>query len=247
MAMRLPNPSIPLTQRQEVCVLDPALFLSSYGLLLVQLLGEVLELWLARELWHMLENPSSYLVQQHRMYALHDWAIVQANTLPTDLNLFWIGDRPADSFMPKGSDPHLIPRWEALARSLDQRLQEKSPLSDLMAPAFRDTAALAAILGSAFILTCQPTSAPGNSDAPPEICQVLAQWGIPCQEINPLDAIATIERQNLLQLMVATGFSKYLWTGLNLAVLHLLVHSAKDWKNARGYWYSLRIDSSAGN
>ena len=234
-------------QRQLSCVLDVSLVFSGYGLLLVQLLGKVLELWVARELWHMLENPSSYLARQNRMDKLHDWAIARANTLPADLNLFWIGDRPADSFMPLGSNPHLIPHWEALARSLDQRLQEKSAMSDLMAPSFRDTAALAAVLGSAFILTCQPASAPDNISEPPEICQVLTQWGIPCQEINPLDAIATIERQNLLQLMVSAGFSKYLWTDLNLAVLHLCVPSEKGWENASGYWYPLHTGTSSSN
>lgn len=270
----LSNLSIHWSQRRESCVLDPSLFLSSYGLLLVQSLGEKMEIWIARELWHILDSPGFYLrqpepiapqtclvpplietrtkthqrqTQKNRLQVLQHWESYRARTPPTQLNLYWLGDNPGESYLPDGSDPNLIEHWEILARSLDQRLQEKSAMSDLMAPSFRDTAALAAVLGSAFILTCQPASTPDNISEPPEICRVLAQWGIPCQEINPLDAIATIERQNLLQLMVATGFSKYLWAGLNLAVLHLLVPSAKDWENARGYWYSLRIDSSTGN
>jgi hypothetical protein len=39
-------------------MLDPGLLLSQYGLVLVQSLGDVLELWSGRELWHILDNPS---------------------------------------------------------------------------------------------------------------------------------------------------------------------------------------------
>jgi hypothetical protein len=121
-------------------------------------------------------------------------------------------------------------------------------------------------LGSAFILTYQPAESHASPNPPPAICLVLEKWGIPCQQIDPLDAIATLERANLLQLIISTGFSKFLWAGLQLVVLHLVVPSAityyckaqhlwmtpslsqeRDpaalpcvpnvWEGAQGFWY----------
>jgi hypothetical protein len=281
-----PHLSITLSQRRWACVLDPNLLLSQYGLFLVQSLREVLELWIARELWHILDNPSFYLAQpelglsqtdlglsselptiaqQKRVQMLKGWESLRIETPVRDLNLFWIGDRPTDSFLPNGTHPYLTEHWEVLARSLDQRLQEQSLSCHMMVPAFRDTAALAAVLGSAFILTYQPVEE-CEKNTPPQICQVLEQWGIPCQQIDSLDAIADIERKNLLQLMISTGFSKFLWAGLHLVVLHLVVPSAfrmggatqsswctpfgneaenlealplNFWEGAKGFWYRL--------
>jgi len=283
-----PNLSITLSQRRWACVLDPSLFLSQYGLLLVQSLRETLELWIARELWHILDNPDFYCKQpmfampqteleqslerqiaarQNRMQVLKNWETVRSKTPPTHLKLFWMGDKPGESFLPDSTDPQLIEHWEALARSLDERSLQPSLPSNLLTSSFRDTAALAAVLGSAFILTYQPSGDGEQANQPPEICLVLEQWGIPCQEINPLDAIAAIERENLLQLMISTGLSKFLWAGLRLVVLHLVVSSTftsyrknshpwkihalseqRDpaspcftnvWEGAQGFWYRL--------
>jgi hypothetical protein len=287
MTILAPNLSITLNQRRWACVLDPSLILSPYGVLLVQSLGEVLELWIARELWHILDNPSFYLTQpewvmpqtelglspelqtvaqQKRLQVLKRWELLRVQTPPGALNLFWIGDRSADSFLPNGTEPQFIQSWEILARSLDRRLQEQSTSGNMMASAFRDTAALAAVLGSAFILTYQPLGESGKVNTPPEICQVLEQWGIPCRQIDSLDAIAVMERENLLPLMISTGFSKFLWAGLHLIVLHLFVPSAFTtgcktqrswvppswddeeipeaclldcWEGAKGFWYRL--------
>lgn len=286
MTTLLPNLSITLSQRRWACVLDPSLVLSPYGVLFVQSLGEILELWIARELWHILDNPNFYLTQpawamsqtelelapslqmmaqQQWVQTLRSWELLRGQTPPNDLNLFWIGDRPSDSFLPTGTDSAIIQFWEVLARSLDQRLQEKSIPHHVLTAAFRDTVALAVVLGSAFILTYQPLAEGEKVNTPPEICHVLEQWGIPCQQIDGLDAIAIMERENLLSFMVATGFSKFLWAGLHLTVLHLVVPSAcatiyktqlsplpfsmndeeiskaclDCWQGAKGFWYRL--------
>lgn len=288
MAALSPNRSITPSQQRWACVLDPSLFLSHYGLLLVQSLGETLELWVARELWHILDNPDFYLQQPESIFPhamleqspetqaiphqqviqmLKNWESVRAETHPASLNLFWIGDRPGESFCPNGTDPQLMERWEALACSLDRQLSQQSMTSDMLAAAVRDTAALAVALGSAFILTYQPTDDHERINPSPEICLVLEQWGIPCQQIDPLDAIAVMERENLLQLMISTGLSKFLWAGLHLVVLHLVVPSAftsyrkalhpwkihafseesdpaspcfaNVWEGAQGFWYRL--------
>lgn len=282
-----PTLSITLSPRRWACVLDPSLVLSPYGVLFVQALGKVLELWIARELWHILDNPSFYLTQpewamtqtepalspvlqmmaqQHWVQILRSWELLRGQTPLGDLNLFWIGDRPADSFLPTGTGSAMIQSWEVLARSLDQRLPDKSNSCSTLTSAFRDTAALAAVLGSALILAYQPIEENDKMHESPEICQTLAQWGIPCQQIDQLDTIAIMERENLLSFMVSTGFSKFLWAGLHLIVLHLVVPSAwatvyktqlspvslslndeeipeacllDCWQGAKGFWYRL--------
>ncbi len=56
MAAVFPDLSLTVSQRRWACVLDPTLALSRFGLLLVKRLGEVMELWVVRELWHVLDN-----------------------------------------------------------------------------------------------------------------------------------------------------------------------------------------------
>jgi hypothetical protein len=260
MAIPLLRLSIALNQRRWSCVLDPSLFLSQYGLALVQMLGDVLELWITRELWHILDNPSFYLtqpnlvapqapvsqaklksasdllsvVQQQRIQVFRGWERFRAETPASHLNLFWVGDRPSESFLPDGTNAHLMEHWEMLARALEERSVHPVVSHDVLASALRDTAALAAVLGSAFILTCQQFE---EANEPPEICQILEQWEVPCRQIDPHDAIAELERENLHQLIISTGFSKFLWAGLHLVVLHLVVPSAFTFQsNTRQLW-----------
>jgi hypothetical protein len=280
-----PHGSNPSNQHRSSCVIDPNLLLSPYGLFLVRCLGDLLELWVARELWHILENPEFYckqgqivipqqeleqppesrrVAEQQRIEMLKHWERVRSETPPAQLKLFWLGDRPGESYIPNGTDPQMMERWEAIAQSLDDRSPQSSRNTGLTV-AYRDTAALAAALGSAFILTYQ-LSDDLNNPSPPELCLILEQWGIPCHRIDPLDAIADLERENLLQLIVATGLSKLLWAGLRLAILHLVVpstittcgkrlprwtiHTLPEnsvpeppilnlWEGAQGFWYPL--------
>ena len=241
-----PQISINLNQHRLTCILEPSLALTHYGLPLAKNLGNFLELWVVREFWQILDNI--YFYQQHPeslvlkttmeraptvqaashqevIQTLKDWESFRIATVPAKLNLFWIGEKPSESFLPSNADPQLIYHWESLARSLDNQLERNSVTHNTLTSAFRDTAALAAALRSAFILTCQ-SPAKQNTNLPPEICTALENWGIPCQEIDSHDPIATIERENLLHLIIQAGLSKFLWAGLNLAVLHLVVPSA---------------------
>jgi hypothetical protein len=244
-----------------------------------------MDLWVARELWHILDNPHFYLQQpeflpiadapetvlniqpgdrQGMIRALKDWEYIRMTTDPANLNLFWIGDRPGESFLPSTADSQLIWRWEALACSLDLLVDGHSTTCDILTLAFRDTAALAAVLQSAFILTYQLPET-RTTNLPPGICIALERWGIPCQAIDPLDAIAAMERDNFRHLLVRAGLSKLLWMGLHLAALHLVVPSASAlccgvertqelfscegesntdstpnlWQGARGFWYPI--------
>ncbi|MEC4812571.1 MAG: hypothetical protein SAK29_04760 [Scytonema sp. PMC 1069.18] len=275
--------SISVRQQPWSCVLDPSLLLSPYGLSVVKSLGTSIDLWVARELWHLLDNthfyqqqPGSLIMpamladsleiqsnaQQEVFQVLQNWKSFKVNTNLANLKLFWLGDNPGESFLPPNTDSQLLQHWEFLAHSLELQINQHLPTSNTLTSALRDTISLATALDLAFILTYQ---SPNNRiECPPAICTALESWGIPCREINPLDPLATIERDNLHHLIVKAGFSKFLWAGLNLAVLYLVVPSALTlgwrfglksdipsldmentapiadlWKEAQGFWYQI--------
>jgi hypothetical protein len=266
------------------CVIDPALALSSYGLPLVQQLKEVMEVWFVREFWHILDNAHFYSQQpdlitlkgirtpeqecaalEETIGSLRAWERFRGETDLPRLNLFWLGDNLQESFLPQGSSQEIFWRWEAIARSLDARLNCSQRTDYVLPFAFRDAVALAASLGSAFILTRQlPTDV--EQDLPPEICQTLVHCGISCQFLSVRDFGVARERNYWHQLLVHTGLAKLLWAGLRLSILQLLVlplpefnevshrlpehlfpsdaeaagnstpHSS-IWTSARGFWY----------
>ncbi|MDF5708726.1 MAG: hypothetical protein PUP90_13955 [Nostoc sp. S4] len=181
------------------------------------------------------------------------------------LNLFWLGDSLRESFLPKNRNLEIFWQWEALTKSLDSQLDESETIDYILPLAFRDTIALAASLGSAFILTYQQ-KADFDKNLPPEICKSLQFWGISCQVLTPRDDLS-VERDYLHQLLASTDTIKFLWAGLHLIVLHLLVPESpkadmlsqmpfalsplaqapednaklhnNSWIGARGFWYSV--------
>lgn len=280
--------SVTLSQRRWSCVLDPTLTLSKYGLPLVKQLGEVMDLWIVREFWHILDNTYFYwqqsdsvtnekrevrrgiTVQQRlsrqALCTLKEWERLRMETDLGSLNLFWIGDCIGESFLPKETDASLVGRWEFLARSLENYPGKQQDTSEPLTSAFRDAAALTAALSSAFVLTYRsPEDIARN--LPPAICSSLISWGVPCQEVEKTDEIASLERDYLLQLLIQSGLAKFLWTGLHLNVLHLVVphaatishpadwtedfslseletwqelpESKKFWEVAQGFWYEI--------
>lgn len=244
--MPLPSFSIKPNHQAWSCAIDPALFLSPYGVLLVRQLGRAIELWVARELWHMLNNPDSYLQQpelliptsttsvseiyeesaalEEKLRSLQEWKKVRRETDLTRLNLFWLGDSLRESFIPKGKNLDIFWRWESFASSLDERLDQFPSANCVLNLAIRDTVALAASLESAFILTYQ-NSQNFPKNLPPDICKALENWGVPCQILSPQDSIVAIKRHYLHQLLISVGVAKLLWAGLHLAVLHLVIPS----------------------
>jgi hypothetical protein len=265
------------------CVLDLSVLLTPYGLELVKSLGTVLELWISRELWHILNdthfylrdsqsillanvsaqlNPSPFSIEQEA--ALQNLASFSMDVGLTHLNLFWIGDRLGESLIPPYTDSRLLHRWELLAQALDSYINQQQKTHDPLTPVWRDTLSLAAALDAAFILTVQPI---GKTQDLPDVCRTMAGWGIACREIEPLDAIATLERDSLRQLFVQAGLSKFLWAGLNLTILHLIVPAAalcgntnfvsidhfadsesnitnsaftfNPWNDSQGFWYRI--------
>lgn len=232
--------SFSLVQPQRwVGVFDPSLALTLYGAALAQGLGSVIDLWMAREFWHMLDNVHCYQQrpelllpgdraaersnclatrQMHIIQALQQWQLIRMQTDPSRLNMFWIGDRLGESLLPRhiAAQP-LISRWEFLAGSLEDRIDRAAPV---LTAAVRDTVALAVALPAAILTYQLPDGFAANQ--PPEICLTLENWRIPCRQIDRYDHLAAIEREELLHLINAAGVAKLLWSGLHLAILHLV-------------------------
>jgi hypothetical protein len=286
MTTLFPDLSVTLSQRRWACVIDPTLALSEYGLPLVKQLGEVLDLWVVREFWHILDNTYFYWQQpdltnyeekkvgtavqlqlsRQAFCTLKEWERLRLETDLGSLNLFWIGDGIGESFLPKHTDPSVVGRWEILARSLEIQLKGQQDPAEPLTSAFRDAVALTAALSSAFVLTYR-TREDLVRNLPPAICSSLRNWDISCQEVETKDAIATLERDYLRQLLIQAGLAKFLWSGLHLCVLHLVVPHATTisppsdwteefslaewenwqelpeeenfWEEAQGFWYEI--------
>jgi hypothetical protein len=186
MAAVFPDLSLTVSQKRWACVLDPTLTLSRFGLLLVKRLGEVMDLWVVRELWHVLDNTQYYLQQpdslladrtpstkvQKILCALREWERVRMETDPAGQRYYWIGDGPVESFLPNDQAPEIVWRYERISCALDRRLGSST---ETLAAAFRDAAALTATLDSAFILTQLPEDPAEN--LPPAICRALEGGG----------------------------------------------------------------------
>jgi hypothetical protein len=241
-----PELSVKFHQPHRTCVLDPLLALSSYGIPLVKQLGTVMDLWVGREFWHILENIQFYL--QHPEFlllnrampdrtgyiaafsapeiiqSLQDWEKFRQEIDLEQMKLFWVGDRLNESSLPKGISPNTLRDYERLAHSLDDRIPRSPQASETLTSLLSDTLALSASLSSSFILTRQYVTDENNLLLP-EICLELESFGIPCQIVKIEDEMVAIEQDYLRQLFVQVGLSKFLWAGLRLSVLHLLVPS----------------------
>lgn len=231
---------ISVATKHWICVIDPNLLVSVYGLALVQHLGNYIELWVARELLHIFDRPEVYVQKckskylgsgsslhhkmtlsefQERCHALGDWKKFCLTSDLHHLGLFWLGDRLSESFLPDHIDSQIIHRWEALASSLDSLLG--GDLScDPIQPAYRDAIALSAVLETSFILSYHSSGSETNTC--PDFCKFIQQCGISCEQVSQNDPVVQIEQQLLLQTMIVAGVGKYFWKGLKLAVIHIV-------------------------
>ncbi|WP_416350850.1 hypothetical protein [Rivularia sp. UHCC 0363] len=273
-------------QQRPRCVIDPALALSYSGLLLYKNLWSVMELWVVRELWYIIDNINLYLQRpelvvprvntstkllekrtflEETLWSLKEWEKLRGERDLNRLNLFWLGENLGNSLIPKEREPEIFSHWESLARSLDSKINQFPSTNDVLTLAFRDAVALAASLGSAFILTYQSRE-DYEKNLPPDICKALESWDIPCQTRTEKDPIVAIERQYLRQLIINAGLAKLFWADIHIVVLHLVVPSASVqtkpmtnriiqeccsqeilnlepenylWTNIQGFWYQL--------
>lgn len=238
-----PELSVKFDRSHRTCILDPMLALSSYGIPLVKQLGTVMDLWIGREFWHVVENIQFYLQHpellllnrampdrteyitafptQEIIQSLQAWAKFRQELDLERIKLFWIGDRLNESSFPQGIPPNTIPTYERLASALANRLPPSPQTSETLSALLIDTVALSASLNSSFILTRQYATA--DRLLLPEIFLELESWGISCQMLQSADKMVEIEQNYLRQLFVRAGVSKLLWAGLQLNVLHLFV------------------------
>lgn len=234
-----PEFSVNISQKRWSCVLDPTLALSVFGLPLVTRLGAVMDVWVARELWHILDNTHFYLQQPETLLrtedgndsmsperseavvnALREWERIRLENDPARQHCYWIGDGPMESFLPDGQEPEIVWRFEAICAALDRRLADNSALPS----AYRDAASLAVSLPAAFVLTHLPQKAASGDG--PGICLALDEWGIPCRQISADDPWQIKESEILRQILIQAGLGKWIWMGFRPAVLHLTAPAA---------------------
>jgi hypothetical protein len=222
-----------------ICVLDPVIALSHYGVLIAENMGKEIELWVVRELWNIVNNAEFYsqkpelvtpqnIINKKNVFAaettwsLKEWKKTKQEKDLARLGLYWLGDNLQESLLPINKPIEFFGQWEASASALDKRNEQIVKESDVLTLALRDTLALAASLKSAFVLTYQPpTDFAENSS--PTICEVLKNWGISYQVFNKRNPIVAIERQYIRQLVIRAGLGKLLLAGVNLAVFHLVL------------------------
>jgi hypothetical protein len=253
-------------RHQMVCVIDPALALSRHGVALVKCLGSVIELWVVRELWHILNDTTFYIKQpqlisprgifpekteeqeyhalEETVLSLKEWEKFRMKTNLAGLNFFWIGDSPRESYLPQNRSPDILGYWESIVRRLDEQFSPLDTTDYILPLIFRNTTALVATLESATILTYQ-TSIEYENNLPPEICKTLEQWGISCKSLSIQDSMVALERTYLHDLLVRTSGAKFLWSDIHLCILHLLIPAdlldfqRSNWFSAKGFWYSI--------
>ncbi len=229
MSAAFPELNLKLSARRWSCVLDPTLALSGHGLQLARQASEVMQLWLVREFWHILDSSEFFSAHPEALVgdrwpadkldrSLKAWDRARLDGDMAELKLCWVGDGPSESALPEGTDARLLQGYETLAQSLGRRIRSVDPMSNAM----RDAAALAAALGHTAVLTCR---VPSHGTLPP-ICSALEGWDIPCREIEAGDPMATLEREHVRRLLVHAGLSHLLWAGLQLAVVRLLLPNA---------------------
>ncbi|MDK9708199.1 MAG: hypothetical protein OEL83_14240 [Desulforhopalus sp.] len=233
--------------RRRACVLDTQLALSPYGLLLARRLGEVLDLWLVRELWQILDSTYYYRSNPSQLIppipgtatitapsgncqtigtVLAQWDLARAATDLAGLKVYWVGDALNESLLPAGTDTHLISRFETLAAALESAVPnafQNDEQPHLFSDCSRDTAALAAALipYKGFILT----SGSKGDEPEPLLCTYLKEhFHISCVKLGRKQS--RLERDFLNSILAEAALSELLWAGLKLAALHLVVPGA---------------------
>ena len=208
--------SLNITHRRWRCVPDPLLCLSVSGAAFLQGLALHAEVWLTPELLNILDHWPVYdrdlsllgfpAVEGTRD-ALRIWSCLLNEASRVDGPLCWVSDALRESRLPAGIGESIVSRWEAMAEALDERLSTAAEASGTEASgpliaAFRDTAALHAVLPGAVTLTRRQ---PAEPEQPPVICRHLESWGLTCRQLFPHNDFVALERNLLQRLMVEAG------------------------------------------
>jgi len=229
------------------CVVDVSFALSPWGLWGVRRLARNACVWLARAHIALIRDRVEEILKDDAFVqrivggfggstaagerleaATSMWNAARPNlAFSPDEEICWPCDNAEESVMPRGTDPSIVTRLDALAQGLElRRSGSKAGVAgsiDILSDCARDTLALAAALGpgQVFVLT---TIAPGR-DAP-DLVGFLASAGIPCRHVDDLGQRRLL-RETLLPLFTQAGLTELLAAGsIRLACLHLIVPRA---------------------
>ena len=243
-----PSLSVTLSAEKRSCVLDASLALSRYGLLLAKRLGDEFNLWLVRELWHILDNTHTFRMHPELLVpgtgspgehidldGLSQWEKVRYEKDLAGLKVCWLSDQIGDSLLPSGIDPDIFSRYEVLAASLEARKsRDKSNGNNeenVLAACFRDAAALSVALTQykSFILSLtrprgKKPKAPSFADEP-FLCAALKKWGIKSQPVCVAKQ-AQLEWEFIAPILSRTGISELMWAGMNPVAVHIFAPRA---------------------
>lgn len=153
-------------------------------------------------------------------HALRAWLRLRDEAGLGGARLHWVRDAVRESRLPEGLDESIVPRWEAMAEALDVRMSMARERSGPMLAALRDAAALAALLPGAVLLSARD---PAQHGAPPLLCRRLEAWHVPCRQLDAGDDLAMLQRSLVLQVLVEAGLAGFVWSGMRLVLVHLVV------------------------
>jgi hypothetical protein len=278
-----PDLSVEISRRRWRCVADPHLCLSEPGAAFVHGLAAQAEVWLGPEFLNILDSWSLYDEKPELLlrsddrhpgaegvrHALQLWLRLRDDPGLNGARLYWVRDAVRESRLPDGFDESVVPRWEAMAEALDERLSTSAEPSGPMIAAMRDTAALAGLLPRALLITRHEPEEPA---AKPVLCRHLEHWRVPCRKLDYRDDLVGRERNLVLQMLIEAGLAGFMWSGMRLVVVHLevpgrsylpfahpdfassdaeadfLTHVAPRpirgvWEDARAFWYDLAAEN----
>lgn len=241
--MQVPDISLSISERRSVCVLDPALALTSRQAPLTALrLAKFFELWVPRAFWQILDS-SDYIEQQpieqaqklidparsegnrERLQEYCDtikiWQSLRSRRDTAGLGLRWLGDKLEESMLGSETDWEVIQRYEALAQSLLDRKSGTGGFNPIsLEYATVDALTLAAALGSRFLLAL--ASPGGNSE--PACCKTISSCNIPIQYIRSPDSSALIrkEREQIQDLLAWGGAAAWTVKGASIAIVQVI-------------------------
>ncbi|MGB8843771.1 MAG: hypothetical protein WCC64_22185 [Aliidongia sp.] len=271
--------SVQVSRRRWRFVVDPHLCLGQDGAAFICGLTSSAEIWLGPEFlnildsWHLYDRKPGLLMPggHHKaddiQHALYIWLRLRDEAGLGGRRLFWVRDAVRESCLPADIDDSVVPRWEAMAEALDERLSKAAEPSGPMVAAMRDAAALTGLLSGAVLLTlCDPA----EPAAAPVLCRHLQAWNLSCRHLDLKDDLVARERSLIVQLIIESGLCGFLWGGLRLAIVHVVVpghyrlpldHGLAGpgdepeflgeseprpikgvWEGARAFWYHLAAE-----
>ena len=252
--------SLTVSQRKLACVLDPALVLgSAAGLRLALRLTQVLEPWLTRSFWQVVDDserllhclatqdgPTAVRGLVVDAQALTDWVRLREQTPIDAWPLRSVGDSYADTHLRDTDEPDLVDRYEWLLAAMEPPPGDNKALT--APPADWDALALSACLDGSAILCAL------SDGEEPAAVRALHHMNIEVQKLEPMPegSLFMIERQLLREALALAGLAPVSAQLPRMAVAHALVpgcwfNAAPDldgeavdpWAGAKAWWYPL--------